>query len=230
MAAHFGGSDVPASPDPEWALPRYNIAPTQAVLVAERPLGQVGFRLDWAWWSFLPPRDRVLVNARSETAFEKPTFARAARQHRCLVPADGFFEWTRHGKVRRPHWVTPSDGALWTFAGITRTWLGPDGRRHRGLAILTTEANARLRPLHHRMPVVLPKDRWSTWTDGKVREPGVLLALCEPLPDHAVQVRAVSQRVNRVQHDDPGCLAEPDSESDLSSPDSPSDRQLGFDF
>lgn len=229
----FDAESVPASPDPALTdRPRYNVAPTQPVLVARRPGTGSPMELAWATWSFLPFDRKVLINARAETVFERSSFGRAARERRCLVPASGFFEWKAEGKTKQPHFVAPAEGGLWTFGGITQTWRAADGSVHEGLAILTCTPNPKVRTLHDRMPVILPPSAWRVWTDPSCRDPSVLRPWLSPVPQDQVQVRPVSTRVNRVANDDPSILdpLRPATEQSGQRSASKTPRQLDFDW
>lgn len=191
--------------------PRYNIAPGQeAPVVAEDRRGR---RMGLLGWGFVPAgrdRGRPFVNARSETVAAKRSFAEAFAQRRCLVPADGFYEWRRDegGSGRGgavPFWVHPRQGGLLSFAAIWETWRGPSGERHHGFAILTADANAEVRPIHERMPVVIAADDRNAWLDrGSPREE--VEALLRPAADGTFECREVSRRVNRTSEDDGGLI------------------------
>jgi putative SOS response-associated peptidase YedK len=154
-----------------------------------------------------------MINARAETVAEKPAYRDALRTRRCLVVADGFYEWrAAPGEPKRPHWITRADGAPFAFAGLWAVWRGPGADDERGLrtcTIVTTAANARLRDLHDRMPVMLP-DRAAeeAWLDHALA-PQAAVDLLVALPDDAVGVREVGTAVNDARHDEPDCLDPP---------------------
>ena len=197
--------------------PRYNLAPSQHAAVVrsedgERRLSLVRWGLIPAWAKD-PAIGHKLINARAETAAVKPAFRAAFAKRRCLVPADGFYEWRREGTVRQPWLVARRDGAPMAFAGLWERWRVPEGAALRGalaerrpgevvetFTILTTEANATLRALHHRMPVILPEEAFGPWLSGaKVR--------LGPAPEDRLAMRRVALRVNDPRNDDPECVA-----------------------
>ena len=188
--------------------PRYNVAPGQdAPVVAEDGDGR---RIGLLEWGFLPSWKEEpkgpFVNARSESVASKRSFAEAFRRRRCLVPADGFYEWRAEGGRKVPYWFHPGDGKVLSFAGIWETWTpapsaSDDVEPRHGFAILTADANADVSDVHHRMPVVVPasaRDRWLD-SDTPVEELETLLGAA---PDGTFQARRVSTRVNRPDEDD----------------------------
>ena len=186
--------------------PRYNVAPGQDVAVARGAAGG-GRALSMLRWGLLPPwagdrRDGArLINARAETARVRPSFRAAYAARRCLVPADGFYEWTG-GRVKRPWWIGMKDGGPFAFAGIWERGAGSHGAPG-GLetfAILTTEANAVVAPIHRRMPAILDRDRFGPWLAGAELPLG-------PYPPDAMTARPVGAAVNDPGNDDPRCLA-----------------------
>lgn len=148
-------------------VPRYNICPTQPVAVVVAAEG--GRRFGPMRWGFIPrwyktPTDGpLLFNARAETLAEKPAFAEAARKRRCLIPASGFYEWTRDGETRLPWYITRTDGAPMVFGGVWQGWHGPEGARIAACAIVTTAAEGSMARLHDRVPLVLDPADWSLW-------------------------------------------------------------------
>jgi putative SOS response-associated peptidase YedK len=187
--------------------PRYNIAPGQSVLVVRLAGGTpecVPVR-----WGLVPSwtRDATagsrLINARSETAAQKPSFREAFRQRRCLVPASGFFEWTDR-PARRPYYFSRADGRLCVFAGLWETWRGPDGADLASCAILTTTANAIVAEVHERMPVILERERFALWLDGS---PAAAQALLAPAPPGLLTRRAVGPAVNDALREGAACVA-----------------------
>ena len=196
--------------------PRYNVAPSQDVAVVRaagngRALAMLRWGLIPAWANDSAIGHR-LINARSETAAEKPSFRSAFRHRRCLIPADGFYEWKREGKTRQPWLFGLSDGALFAFAGLWESWTVPAGAAHtaslaeRGpgdavetCTILTTSANETVAPVHGRMPVILPPDVYGPWLTGE----DVPLA---PYPADDMTAIPVSTHVNRPANDDPRCV------------------------
>ncbi len=196
--------------------PRYNVAPSQDVAVARTTeRGRILSMLRWGLipsWASDPAIGHKLINARSETAAEKPSFRSAFRHRRCLIPADGFYEWQRRGATRQPWLFGLRNGAPLVFAGLWERWTVPEGAALTGslaerspgdtvetCTILTTAANQTVAPVHGRMPVILPPDAWDPWLmDGDV-----------PLAAyHAGEMIAwpVSTHVNRPANDDPRCV------------------------
>lgn len=190
---------------PECA-PRYNIAPGQDVLVV-RADDAGRRRADALRWGLVPPwADSPavggrMINARSETAASKPAFRDAFRTRRCIVPANGFYEWADLGGFRQPYWVAPPSGEPFGFAGLWERWRSGDGAALETCTLLTTQANARLAVLHPRMPVILPRDAYRDWLDAS-RAPGDLASLQAPLDDDALDFHPVGTRVNKVEFDD----------------------------
>jgi putative SOS response-associated peptidase YedK len=186
--------------------PRYNIAPMQPIPLVRVENGARHFIL--ARWGLIPswvkdPRQfALLINARAEGIAEKPSFRAAIRRRRCLVPADGFYEWRREGKSKRPYFIRARGGEPMAFAGIWETWIGADGGEIDTAAIITCAANAVLAPIHARMPVVIPPEAFDRWLDPdetKFKEACVLL---KPAPDDFMEAYEVSPRVNKAAHDD----------------------------
>ena len=198
--------------------PRYNIAPSQPILLvadgeAPPPGGnETGRRALLARWGFLPgwvkdPRDfPMLINARAETAAEKPSFRAAMRHRRVLVPASGFYEWRRSGEKDakgEPFWIRPRRGGVIGFAGLMETWASADGSEVDTAAIVTTAANRLLKPLHDRMPVVIMPEDFSRWLDCRTQEPRDVVALMRPAPEDFFEAIPVSDKVNRVSNTGP---------------------------
>ena len=188
--------------------PRFNVCPTTPVACVTSRDGtrQIGPMR----WGFLPrwykaeTGEPLLINARAETLATKPAFAEAARLRRCLIPASGFFEWTK-GKdgSRLPWYIFPSQGEMLAFAGIWQIW-EHEGRRHVTCAIVTCAANTRIAAIHHRMPVIVPPEDWALW----LGEAGHGAArLMKPAPDTALQFHRVHTRVNANRADGPDLLA-----------------------
>ncbi|MBC8104419.1 MAG: SOS response-associated peptidase [Cytophagales bacterium] len=194
-------------------LPRYNLAPQQtvAVVVAADDGARV---LDGFQWGLIPswakdPRiGGKMINARSETVAEKPSFRGLLARRRCIVPSDGFFEWEKTGGIKQPFHFRSADGGLFGFAGLWDEWESPDGSPIRTCTILTTSANETVGRVHDRMPVILAEGDGgeALWLDPTLREREALLALLHPFADSEMEAVAVSRRVNSPAHDDPSCL------------------------
>ena len=185
---------------------RYNIAPTQPIPLVRTEGGARHFAL--ARWGLIPAwvkepqKFALLINARVEGIAEKPSFRAAVRRRRCLIPADGFYEWRREGKAKQPYFIRRRDGEAMAFAGIWETWAGADGSEIDTAAILTCAANMTLQPIHARMPAILPSDALETWLDPDERKFEAALARLKPAPEDLLEAYAVSPRVNKVANDD----------------------------
>jgi len=188
-------------------LERYNIAPTQSVPVVVAPEGQRALEvMRWGLipsWSKGPKGQAPLINARAETIQEKPSFRSSFKSRRCLVPADGFYEWTPKDNGKAPYWIYRTDEGLFAFAGIWSEW-GEGEDLIRSFSIITTEANSKLKTLHHRMPVILDPEHYARWLDPAQSDP---VALLNAYPSERMAYREVSLRVNSPKNDDPECLA-----------------------
>ncbi|AXS39564.1 SOS response-associated peptidase [Breoghania sp. L-A4] len=199
--------------------PRYNIAPTQPIAIVRAQHGARHFALvRWGLipgWAKDPSTLPLLINARSETALVKPAFRGSMRHHRCLIPANGFYEWRRGpGGAKQAYWIAPKDGGLVGFAGLWCDWMGADGSEIETAAFLTTQANATVAPIHDRMPVVIDPadfDRWLDTADVSAKEAAQML---KPAPDDLFAATPISSRVNKVANDDPDILTPVDPEPD----------------
>ena len=192
--------------------PRYNVAPSQAMPVVRH--AEAGGR-EWAWlrwglipsWAKDPAIGNRMINARSESVADKPAFRAAFRRRRCLVPADGFYEWQQQGGVKQPWRITLAEGGPFAFAGLWERWSPGAGEAVETYTILTTAANRSLAPIHPRMPVILAPEHYAVWLgDGQVADPRLLEPLLAPYPDARLVATAVARRVNDQRHDDAGCL------------------------
>ena len=184
----------------------YNIAPTQDVLTVVGGETRRGGFMRWGlvpWWAKDVSIGSRMINARAETVAEKPAFRDALRRRRCLVIADGFYEWQRTGDSRRPMRVVIRSGEPFAFAGLWSVWKDPDGNRMPSCTIITTTANDLLRPVHDRMPVVLPREMEALWLDSNVDDPNMLASVLTPYADDAMQVYEVSNLVNSAANDGP---------------------------
>ncbi len=216
---------APDSPSPEdhgHQRPRYNIAPGQDVLTVQGVEGRQGEEgvkrsaHDRRWglipsWADDAKIGYRMINARSETVALKPAFRAAFRKRRCLIPADGFYEWENKGRgasaSRQPYHIGLEGGGVFGMAGLWESWIGPDGELVESCTVLTTTANERIAFLHERMPVILGREHWDHWLDPSVFEPEGLLALLAPFPSDAMALRPVSPRVNDGRVDDVECLS-----------------------
>ena len=191
--------------------PRFNIAPTQPIAIVRMREGAREFAL--VRWGLLPswvkdPKTfSLLFNARGESVIDKPAFKAAMKRRRCLIPADGFYEWKTAGKGKQPHFIRRKDGAPFAFAGLWETWAGPNGEELETAAIVTTNANDTLKPIHERMPVVVPEDAFNLWLDPAV-DAQTAAALIAPAQNDLFEAYPVSTQVNRVANDN-AALIEP---------------------
>jgi len=186
--------------------PRYNVAPTQPIPLVRLDRG--ARRLALARWGLIPswvkdPKQfSLLINARAEGIAEKAAYKAAIRRRRCLIPADGFYEWTDKKAGRCPYYVRRRDGAPMAFAGIAETWIDRDGGEIDTAAIITTTANALLMPVHDRMPVLIAREDFATWLEPPETEFERATALLKPAPEDLLEAYEVSPRVNKFENDD----------------------------
>jgi putative SOS response-associated peptidase YedK len=233
IAAHFA-----AQPALFAMEPRYNIAPTQAVVIVR----QNGVRtLEAVQWGLVPSwaKDSAiaskLLNARAESLAERPAFRNALSRRRCLIPADGFYEWIQEGKLRQPYYIRRRDGGIFAFAGLWDEWRGADttdldgpsgshatsgeaGPPLRSCVIVTVPANPLLTTIHSRMPALLLPDQESAWIDPASTSAADLLPLLRPCPESLLEMYPVARRVNSPAVDEPGCIEPlpPDPQATLS--------------
>jgi putative SOS response-associated peptidase YedK len=203
VAEHFAATPRDGLPE----TPRYNICPTQPVGVVR--LDDGARVLEPMRWGFVPPWAKaldagpLLINARSETIAEKPTFRAAARKTRCLIPASGFYEWARSESGKDPWWVHPAAGDLIAYAGVWSEWAGPDGPL-RSCAIVTCPANGPLSTVHHRMPVVIHPEGYGLWLGEEGHGAATLM---KPAADDFFAMHRVSRAVNGARDDRPELMA-----------------------
>jgi len=200
----------------ETVEPDYNVTPrAEMPIVAEtkdhvRVLDRVRWGLVPSWAKDLSIGDK-LINARADGLSEKPAYRRAFERRRCLVPADGFYEWRAvpGQKVKQPYFIARADREPMAFAGLYEVWRDrkvPDAPWLRSFAIVTTEANEKLAPIHSRMPVVLPEPAWNAWLDPDNRDTETLAQLLVPAPDDDFMFFPVSTLVNKPEHQGPELL------------------------
>ncbi|MCZ8512890.1 SOS response-associated peptidase [Paenibacillus filicis] len=195
--------------------PRYNIAPGQwipAIIggpggsqAEERRFGELRWGLVPAWSKDESGAYR-LINLRSETAADRPSFRRLLERKRCIVPADGFYEWKPAGRSKQPMRFTRKDGELFGMASLYDTWVADDGMKLSTCTILTVDANALVSEVHQRMPVILTREAERTWLDRSENHPKVLGDLLRVYPPEEMRYYPVDPRVGKVQNDDPGCI------------------------
>lgn len=190
--------------------PHHNIAPSQPVGAIR--IAASGDR-EWVWlrWGLIPawapgPRlDYATINARVETVAEKPTYRQAFRRRRCLIPADGFYEWRKVGARKQPYCIAPADGAPFAFAGLWERW-ERDGAVLESCTILVTQANTLLAPIHDRMPVILDPAVEARWLDPTLTDPAILGPLLVPCPPERLRRWPVGTAVNSTRHDGPDLM------------------------
>jgi putative SOS response-associated peptidase YedK len=192
--------------------PRFNIAPSQDIAVVR--CDEAGRRecaqLRWgliARWSKDPKKARAPINARSETAAEKPTFRSAMAKGRCLIPTTGFYEWqAQQGGPKQPYLLRMRDRPLFAMAGLHELWKGEGGEVIESTAILTTAANGTLKPIHDRMPVIIGPGDYARWLDPETQEAADVADLMVPCPDDWLEAIPVSTKVNNPRFDEPACV------------------------
>jgi len=190
----------------------YNIAPTQAVATvrsgaAKRVLSNMRWGLI-PWWAKDIAIGSRMINARSETVRENAAFRDSFRQRRCLIPADGFYEWKKSGKTKRPFHFGMKDGSLFAFAGIWDCWKSPEGKLLESCSILTTAPNDLVKDIHDRMPVILPQSHYEPWLTVPPAQADGLLELLTPFDASLMRKYEVSSLVNSPENDSPECVLE----------------------
>jgi putative SOS response-associated peptidase YedK len=189
--------------------PNYNVAPTQGVAAVLAEGGER--RLEVLRWGLIPswaddPQiGSRMINARAETAPEKPSFRRAFRERRCLIPADGFYEWERTNGSKQPYYIHMKEGRPFAFAGLWESWKDDGGPEIRSCAILTTKPNALAGEIHDRMPVILPAGSYDVWLEPEA-DRDELYGLLAPYPEDEMEAYPVSRFVNSPQNNDPRCI------------------------
>jgi putative SOS response-associated peptidase YedK len=194
--------------------PRYNVAPGQDVAVVRQDATQPArsfSRMRWGLipsWSKDPKSGYKMINARAETIAGKPAFREPFQSRRCLIPADGFYEWSKYSKGKSPFCLTLADDSVFAFAGIWDRWMNQNGEPIETCSIITTTANSLLADIHDRMPVILRREDYDRWLDPGFRQVEDLSDLLKPHPVDGMRRRPVSTWVNSVKNDDPSCAEE----------------------
>src|SRR6201993_311143 len=194
----------------DWS-PRYNIAPTQPVPVIRQHPKEPVRRLSLMRWGLIPSWAKDTsgaarsINARSETAHTLPAFRDAMKLRRCLVPADGFYEWQRRGSAKQPFCFEVGDGGLFAFAGLWERWRDPSGQWVKSCSILTTTPNAVTSAVHDRMPVILESESYDLWLDPGIQDVQVISELLKPYDARLMRSYPISTRINHVANDDEDC-------------------------
>jgi len=201
----------------ERLTPRYNITPSQEVACVRKSPGsarQEGVMLRWGLipsWAKDPAIGMKLINARAETVAEKSSFRQSFRLRRCLVLADGFFEWQREGNTKQPYYIRMKDERPFAFAGIWDCWKSIEGHTIESCALLTTQPNELMVFIHNRMPVILGPDSYEPWLDPDLQDIGILQGCVGSYPANQMGAILVSRRVNNPKFDDPDCIVAIDS-------------------
>jgi putative SOS response-associated peptidase YedK len=189
---------------------RFNVAPTQPIPIVRLMAGECHFALvRWGLlpsWVKDPKKFTLLINARGETVAEKPAFRAAMKRRRCLIPADGFYEWKAGSPRKQPYYIHAKSGAPFAFAGLWETWMGPNGEDLETATIVTTKANRTLAPIYDRMPVIVPPDAFDLWLDNANVDPVTASTLIAPAPENLLEAYPISTDVNRVANDNPKLL------------------------
>jgi putative SOS response-associated peptidase YedK len=213
---------IPAE-DIEWAA-RWNIAPTDDVATVRQDRKEprrVFAKMRWGlvpYWAKDLSIGAKMINAVCETAAEKPAFRESMKRRRCLVPADGFYEWKKLGdKKKQAYNIGMKDDGLFAFAGLWDRWKDPSGKPVESCTILTTDANALLKDIHDRMPVILKPEDYDLWLDPGLTDPKQVEQLLKPFDPRLMRVYPVSSAVNKVENDGPQCAQEVNAEEEGSA-------------
>jgi putative SOS response-associated peptidase YedK len=200
--------------DPGYSIPyhqpQYNIAPTQMVLSiihdgSRLRLGELRWGLVPSWAKDISIGSRM-INARSETLLDKPAYRRPFERKRCLIPADGFYEWRKTENGKRPYRIRLKDGGIFSMAGLYDIWLQEDGSKLATCTIITTPPNALMEPIHDRMPAILRSEDELRWVERGTADPRELQQLLLPYPAEEMEAYPVSTAVNSVKNDSPLCI------------------------
>jgi putative SOS response-associated peptidase YedK len=189
--------------------PRYNIAPSQkiATIIQDQDIKLVGMR--WGlipFWAKEPKTKYSMINARVETILDKRAYSRPFKKWRCLIPATGFYEWKKVGKIKTPMHIRLKSKELFAFAGIYNPWKSPSGSYVLSCSIVSTTPNNIMEPIHNRMPVILQKKDESTWINPEHEDTEKLLGLLKPYPDRQLEAYEISTYVNKPRNEGPQCI------------------------
>jgi putative SOS response-associated peptidase YedK len=197
---------------------RYNISPGTGIVAIQEDRDKGGRKADVFHWGLVPSWAKdpdigyKLINARAETIAQKPSFRDAFRYRRCLVPASGFYEWDRTKSPRQPHYFHPAESSIMAMAGIWEHWLHPCGSEILSISLITTAANKLMEPIHHRMPLILPRESWAEWLSTDNVKPSIETYLDKAEPDNYLQCHPVSTRVNKASEEGEDLIHVQDSE------------------
>jgi putative SOS response-associated peptidase YedK len=207
LIEQFGGA-----PPPELGL-RYNIAPTQMVAIVRSAPDTSVRQWQMVRWGLIPSwaKDASIgnrmINARAESIADKPSFRTAFRRRRCLIPADGYFEWQKTGSAKQPYYIRLDDDRPFAMAGLWERWLNPATNEPlQSCTIITTQANPLTQPIHDRMPVILDMADYEIWLDPQMQDPERLGILLRPFEGSSLRADPVETYVNSPRNDDPRCI------------------------
>ena len=204
--------------------PRYNIAPTQMVPVVRFDQETTVKQFEMLKWGLVPfwAKDASigpgLINARCETLRQKPAYSAAFKSRRCLIPTNGFYEWMKEKEKKQPYFIRLADESLFAFAGLWEHWKGPDGSTIESCTVITTEANDLVRPIHDRMPVIIPRKDYDSWLNPEMLGQETFQSLFQPYPSSEMVFFPVNPKVNKATYENPDCIepvlrAESDTQS-----------------
>lgn len=190
--------------------PKYNVAPGQMVtaIIHDGKKNRLG-ELKWGLvpsWADDPKMGGKLLNARSETVWDKPAFKKLIQRKRCILPADGFYEWRKDAAGKQPMRIVLRNSSLFSMAGLYDTWVYPDGQKLSTCTILTTDANELMQPIHHRMPVILKQEDEQAWLDRTFQDRERLSQMLMPFSADELRAYPVTTDVGRVSFDEPACI------------------------
>ena len=194
----------------DWPAPRYNVAPTQLAPIVRLGSESEKRSFEMLKWGMMPRWLKVpkpIINVRSETIMDKPTFRKSFEERRCLVPATGFYEWQKLGSAKQPFHIYNRDAKLFAFAGIWDRFKNKNGEPFEAFAILTTEPNEVAAAIHNRMPVILDKAGCDLWLDSAIEDLQPLAELFKHIPAKQIVAEPVSTHVNSAANDDKRCIA-----------------------
>jgi putative SOS response-associated peptidase YedK len=186
--------------------PSYNIAPSQDILLV---VNNGKRRLVQSRWGFVPSWSKDLssgykmINAKAETLAEKRSFKTAFEKQRCLVVADGFYEWQKTGAAKKPYYIRLKSRQPFGFAGLYNIWKSPEGEEICTSTIITTDANEILQPIHNRMPVIASSDKYDLWLDSSVHDKDILASILKPYPSEEMELYRVTQKMNSFKYNNP---------------------------
>ena len=207
--AEFEGIEERFQREPPNLKPNYNVAPSQDIPVIINNGANHLFMYRWGlipFWAKDPSISNKMINARAETIDEKPSFKTCLRRKRCLIVADGFYEWKKEGSTKRPHRIILKNKELFGFAGLWDTWKSPTGEIVNSCSVITITPNEVMVPIHNRMPVILPREVEQVWLDQEIIDSNFLKSLLMPYPADLMMAYEVSTLVNSPKNNGPECL------------------------